>query len=175
MRYVALLRGINVGGNNLLPMKELARLFETAGCVDVATYIQSGNVIFDATAKLARAIPTAIPAAIRTRFRIDVPVLVRSAAALEAVVAGNPYPDATEMLYVMFLADAPAAARVAALDPARSPGDTYVVRGQEIYLSLPGGGARSKLTSAYFDSKLATTTTTRNWRTTLKLAALAAR
>ena len=69
----------------------------------------------------------------------------------------------------MFLADLPAASKIETLDPQRSPGDEYIVRGREIYLRLPNGVAGSKLTNAYFDSKLATTSTSRNWRTVTKL------
>jgi uncharacterized protein (DUF1697 family) len=72
----------------------------------------------------------------------------------------------------MFLRDAPAKAKIAALDPDRSPPDTFVVKGREIYLSCPNGVGRSKLTNAWFDTKLATISTSRNWRTVLKLAAM---
>jgi uncharacterized protein (DUF1697 family) len=72
-------------------------------------------------------------------------------------------------LYVAFLADRPSQERVEALDPDRSPPDEYVVRGQEIYLRLPNGAARTKLTTDYFDTKLKTTSTARNWRTVTKL------
>jgi uncharacterized protein (DUF1697 family) len=82
-------------------------------------------------------------------------------------------PDAVlESLHVLFLADLPEASRVAVLDPERSPGDEYIVRGREIYLRLTTGAANTKLTNAYFDSKLATVSTGRNWRTVTKLLEL---
>jgi uncharacterized protein (DUF1697 family) len=166
--HVALLRAINVGGRNALPMKDLAALCEAAGCRDVVTYIQSGNVAFGATAALAKKLPEALRAAIQTRAKIDVPVVVRDAAALAAVARENPFlaagADPGE-LHVGFLADAPTKERVAALDPARSPPDEFVVRGREVYFRFPKGVGRSKLTVTYFDSKLATTITLRNWRT----------
>jgi uncharacterized protein (DUF1697 family) len=172
---IALLRGINVGGKNLVPMKELAALFAAAGCSEVATYIQSGNVIFRAPAKLAPKLPAQLTKAIEARFGCRVPVVVRTAGELRRVAEENPFlreradPDA---LHVAFLADEPAAARVAALDPKRSPTDRYLVRGREIYLHCPDGLARTKLTNQYFDSQLATTSTVRNWRTVLKLLEL---
>jgi uncharacterized protein (DUF1697 family) len=170
--HVALMRGINVGGRNKLPMKDLARLFADAGCDDVHTYIQSGNVVFRASPALARRIPKRIAASVSERFDLDVPVIVRSATELHKAASRNPFLRAgkpTEALHVMFLADTPAAARVAALDPDRSPPDAFAVRGREIYLYCPGGVARTRLTNAYFDSRLATTGTGRNWRTVLKL------
>ena len=171
--HVALLRGINVGGNNKLPMADLAELFEAAGCRDVSTYIQSGNVRFRATAALARRVPTAIAAAIAKHHALDVPVLVRTVDDLARVVAENPYLHAkavTTELYVAFLAAAPSAKAIATLDPARSPPDEFTVRGTEIYLRYPRGAGRTKLTNAYFDAKLATTSTVRNWNTVLALA-----
>ena len=170
--HVALLRGINVGGRNKLPMRELAAIFADAGCTDVTTYIQSGNVIFRAPSRLATRIPKLITDSIAERLALRVPVVTRSAAEFEAVVAGNPYlgieTDFTK-LHVAFLADHPTSAALDALDPDRSPGDAYQVQGSEIYLHLPNGAARTKLTNAYFDAKLGTTSTARNWKTVLKL------
>jgi uncharacterized protein (DUF1697 family) len=172
MRHLGLLRGINVGGNNLLPMKDLAALFTEAGCKDVATYIQSGNVVFTAEPALAAKLPALVAAGILASHGIKAPVLVRSADELRAVLLGNPYPGDEAMLHVMFLADRPDPAKVAALDPAVSPGDSYTVAGREIYLRLPNGVARTKLTNAWFDARLATVSTGRNWRTVAKLCEL---
>lgn len=170
--YVALLRGINVGGRNKLPMRDLVAIFVDSGCSEVTTYIQSGNVIFMAPDDLAGRIPDVVSECIAERLGLRVPVVTRSAAEFEAVAAGNPYlgieTDFTK-LHVAFLADRPTGAALAALDPDRSPGDAYEVRGGEIYLHLPNGAARSKLTTTYFDAKLGTTSTARNWRTVLKL------
>lgn len=174
--YIALMRGINVGGKNKLPMKELAALFEEAGCEDVRTYIQSGNVVFKASAKLAEKLAVTIHKQIEARFKLSVPVVTRSAEELAAAAKNNPFlkngADEDEVA-LMFLADEPAAAAVKALDPHRSPPDEYVVKGRDIYLRLPNGFAETKLTNAYFDSKLKTVSTARNWRTVLKLLELA--
>jgi uncharacterized protein (DUF1697 family) len=170
--YVALLRGVNVGGKNKLPMKDLAELFVAAGCRDVRTYIQSGNVVFRTGTGVAAKISRVIAAGITDRFGFKSPVVLRSADEMKAVVAENPFlanGGSDDGLHVMFLADHPAADSVTALDPRRSPGDTFIVRGRDIYMHLPNGAGVSKLTNAYFDSKLATVSTGRNWRTVTTL------
>ena len=171
--YVALLRGINVGGKNRLPMKDLVALFTSAGASDVRTYIQSGNVFFDASETVARRMPARVSRAIANRFDLRVPVVMRHGKVLGAIVRDNPFLAAgadPARLHVAFLADVPTAARVAALDPDRSPPDEFTVRGSEIYLHCPNGVARSKLTNTYLDATLKATCTVRNWRTVLALA-----
>jgi len=168
--YVALLRGVNVGGKNSLPMKDLAEMFGKARCENVRTYIQSGNVIFASgeSAKVAAAIEQQIV----HRFGFRSPVILRSLKEMRAVVAGNPFlmaGAALERLHVSFLAERPTAGRIASLDPHRSPPDEFIVKGREIYLHTPNGMGKTKLTSTYFDSELATVGTVRNWRTTTKL------
>lgn len=172
MTHVALLRGINVTGKNVLSMKDLAQMFSAAGCSNVRTYIQSGNVIFD-TRGSAPKIATAITTEIEKRFGYRVPMVLRTSQQLLQTIRGNPFLKAgahEKSLHVYFLAHSPKAAAIAALDPARSAPDTFHVIGQEIYLHVPNGMGRSKLTNAYFDSKLSTTCTARNWATILKLS-----
>jgi uncharacterized protein (DUF1697 family) len=174
--YVARLRGINVGGRNLLPMKHLAGLFAEAGCADVQTYIQSGNVVFKASRAKAGKLPGLVAKGIEDRFGYSTPVLLRSVEQLGETLRNNPFLPAgapENWLHVMFLASQPDAGRVAALDPDRSPPDAYCVRGREIYLQCPNGVGSTKLTNAWFDSRLATVSTGRNWRTVLKLFELA--
>ena len=174
--YVALLRGLNVGGKNSLPMKDLISMFTDAECKNVRTYIQSGNVIFAANPAVARRVPALITEAIEDRFGFQIPLMVRTSAELQSVVADNPFTGGDvdpKRLHVVFLAKKPNAKGVAALEPDRSPPDEFVVRGREIYLHCPNGIARTKLTNNYFDSKLATTSTVRGWATVLKLCDLA--
>jgi uncharacterized protein (DUF1697 family) len=174
--WVALLRGINVGGKNLLPMTDLTRLFEKAGCAGVRTYIQSGNVLFTASRARAEKLPGPIASGIADRFGYRIQVVLRTAADLGETIGNNPFLQAgapENWLHVLFLASQPDAGRVAALDPLRSPPDAFAVRGRAIYLQLPNGVANTKLTNAYFDSRLATISTGRNWRTVLKLFELA--
>lgn len=184
--YVAFMRGINVGGKNKLPMRDLVAMFTEAGCTDVRTYIQSGNVVFSAppestkrragrgsaSADWAPRFGELTSAEIMARFRLKVPLVLRTADELRRVAKGNPFLKSgadEDSLHVAFLGNLPGAKVVASLDHNRSPGDSFEVRGREVYLHLPNGVARTKLTNAYFDSKLATVSTMRNWRTVLKL------
>ena len=174
-RYVALLRAVNVSGHNMVSMPALRQLFESLGYDDVSTYIQSGNVIFRAAPKLAATMPKLIPARITERFGHRTPVILRTPGQLGETVRNNPFLKAgaaENTLHVAFLADAPPPRAVEALDPDRSPPDQFIVRERDIYLRLPNGGGRTKLTNSYFDSKLGTVSTIRNWRTVLKLLEL---
>ena len=170
--YVGLFRGINVGGKNQIQMRELTAMFLSHGCDDVRTYIQSGNVLFRSSAALAERIPDLIRDEIGSALGFAPPILLRSAKEIAEVIRHNPFltcgaPE--ETLHVMFLANPPSEQQLGELDPLRSPTDTFVARGKEVYLHLPSGVARTKLTNIYFDSKLATTSTSRNWRTVTKL------
>ena len=175
-RHVALLRGINVGGKNMLPMKDLVGMFVAVGCEDVTTYIQSGNVVFSAQAKIVAGLGSLISKRVEEQFGLRVPVVLRTATELKKVIRSNPFLQvgtADELiLHVAFLADKPGAGLVAGLDAGRSTPDEFVVVGREIYMQLVKGVAGTKLTNAYFDSKLKTVSTMRNWRTVLKLAEL---
>ncbi len=173
-RCVALLRGINLGPHKRMSMKDLVAVFEKCGCREVTTYIQSGNVAFTAPAGGIDA--ATIEAQIAKRFGFEAPVVLRTAEELEAVIAANPYPKCDQEKdrpHVSFLAEEPMAENVALLDPMRSPGDSFTVLGREVYLLFPTGLANNKLTSQYFDSRLKTVGTARNWRTVLALAELA--
>ena len=173
---VALLRGINVGGKNRMPMQELAALFVEAGCKDVRTYIQSGNVVFRTGSTGEEDISSVISASILSRFGYRIPIITRTAREFLEIVQANPFVEAgaeADKLHVMFLAELPDGAQVEALDPNRSPGDEFAVQGREVYLHCPNGLARTKLTNSYFDSRLSTTSTTRNWGTVQRLLELA--
>ena len=173
--YIALLRGINVGGKNKLPMKELAALFTEIGCTAVQTYIQSGNVILQASPEVADTLPAQISTLIDERFGLRVPVILRTAEQLAETFHNNPFLAQglpAQTLHVMFLAHLPSPEKVADLDAHRSAPDTFVVQGRDIYLHLPSGVADTKLTNGYFDAKLAAVSTSRNWKTVTKLVEL---
>ena len=170
--HVALLRGVNVGGANKLAMSDLKAIFEGAGCSRVETIIQSGNVVFAAPSALVGDLAAIVAAEIKRRFGVETPVILRSGAEMRAILEGNPFLAAgvdPAVLHVMCLANRPSKDEIAALDPDRSPPDEFVVRDKDIYLHLPNGVARSKLTNAYFDKALRTIGTARNWRTMTKL------
>jgi uncharacterized protein (DUF1697 family) len=173
MIYLALLRGINVGGKAKLPMKELAAIFAAVGATSVRTYIQSGNVLFESVRP--EPVIEQVTAEIGRVYGYPGRIVLRSAEELKTAYKANPFAKSgapLETLNIYFLADMPAPAAVKALDPDRSPGDSFVVRGREIYLQLPHGMARTRLTNAWFDAKLKTVSTARNWNTVGKLVEL---
>ncbi len=174
-RRIALLRGINVGGKRIVPMKALAGVLEKAGGRDVVTYIQSGNVVFTATRQKPDA--ESISRAIEAAFGFAVPVVVRTHAELVRCRDASPFAKRSQdpkHLHVSFLSAAPPPERIAALDPARSPGDELRVIGAELHLHLPNGVGKSKLTSDYLDRTLGVTGTFRNWATLAALIELSA-
>ncbi len=174
--WAAFLRGINVGGKHKLPMRELTAFFAELGARDVRTYIQSGNVVFRATPDVIAGLRESWPSRAAARYGFEVPPVLRSYEELREVVRANPFPhgDVDERtLHVMFLGDTPAPEAVARIDVGRSPPDAFAVRGREIYLHLPDGMARTRLTNAYLEAILATTSTARNWRTVQAVLALA--
>jgi uncharacterized protein (DUF1697 family) len=173
--YLALLRGINLGPKNKILMPDLVEVFTKAECKDVRTYIQSGNVIFEATRELSTRLPELISKEIQMRFGHKVPVMLRTTGEMREVVRTNPFLKegaAEDILHVMFLTDLPKPGAAKSLDPDRSPPNRFIVRGKDIYLLCPAGFARTKLTSSYFDSKLGTIGTVRSWRTVTKLLEL---
>lgn len=170
--HLALLRGVNLGGKNKLPMKDLAVLFTAAGCSDVATFIQSGNVIFNLAPRAASKLPELIAAAIAGRFHFQTQIILRTREEIRDVILGNPFLKKgipADTLHALFLADRPPSGAIEQLDPNRSAPDEFIVQGREIYLNLPNGVGKTKLTNSYFDSKLRTVSTGRNWRTVTKL------
>lgn len=174
-RAVAFLRSVNVGGRGRLPMAELRAVAASLGLRDVQTYVQSGNVIFDAPPGLD--VGPRLKAALAEAAGLSTSVLVRTTGELDAIAGANPFlPRITDFvqLHVVFLADAPSADRIAQLDPDRSPRDTFVVHGREIYVHYPNGAGRSKLTLDYFERRLRTSGTARNWNTVTKVQALLA-
>jgi uncharacterized protein (DUF1697 family) len=173
---VALLRAVNVGGRNRVPMAELRTALEAAGLKGVSTVLQSGNVVFDAPGSEGEA-AAVIRATIAEAFGLDVGAVVRTAAEMHRVVGANPFladGDSRDpaTLHVAFLGARPAPGAAAMLDPDRSPPDALEVRGREVYLSYPGGSGRSRLTLGYLEQTLGVLGTARNWRTLERLAEL---
>lgn len=175
-RYVALLRGINVGGHRVLKMADLRAILVAAGARDAVTYIQSGNAVFDHAARSAATLVAELEARIAEATGFAVTVVARTAAEWAAVVAANPFPEAgPDELHVSFLAARPPADVLAGLDPAAFVPERFALVQREIYLHLPDGLGRSKLAGALGKVKaIAPTATARNWRTVLKLHELAA-
>ena len=171
MRYIALLRAVNVGGCKL-PMAGLRTLCEGLGWRDVATYIQSGNVVFAATGK-AEAIEATLEKAIAQEFGLDVPVVVRTAAQWAALEASNPFArtarEAPNRLQLLVSKRPPARDAAERLMARAEAGEMVeAVRGG-LWLCYPEGIARSKLTPALIDKACGSPATGRNYRTVMKL------
>lgn len=173
MRHVALLRSLNVGSHNRITMKDLESVFRGVGCSEVEAYIQSGNVLFKASAPLVSRVPDLVAFSLKERFHIESPVLVRTPKELASIARHNPFlqPGIDQAtLHVCFLSNVPAPEDVRGLDPARSKPNEFRVLGQEIYLRCPRGLGKSKLTNAWFEAQLGTQCTVRNWNTVCELA-----
>jgi uncharacterized protein (DUF1697 family) len=175
--YIALLRGVNVSGKNMIKMPLLVKTVEQMGLQAVRSYIQSGNLVFQASAGVAGELAGRIEAEIHKDFGLTVTVFVMEATTLQKVRDQNPFlHDANtdlSKLHVMFLLSEPDPGRVAVIDPDKYLPDTYLLKGNTIYLYCPGGYGNTKLTNSFFESKLKILGTTRNWNTVNKLVALA--
>lgn len=173
--YLALLRAVNVGGNNKLPMAELRSALEAAGFEQVRTYIQSGNIILDAPEQERGELATRISALILERFGVTTPAVIVARDELAAAIDSFPFTVSAgeeKLLHILFLADEPAPEQIAALDPERSPGDQFRAAGRVVYLRYGSGAGTSKLTNAWFDRQLGTVSTARNLRTCATLLAM---
>jgi uncharacterized protein (DUF1697 family) len=170
--HVALLRAVNLGPHNKLPMKDLAAFFDAAGAKDVRTFINSGNVVFSAPDAKVAGIGKKVRAAIGERFGFDAPIVFRSAAEMKKVAGGCPFPS-DDRVYVTFFADKPDKKGLALLEAKRHPAEEIVLRGRDLYLYLPNGGGETKLVASFVDKALGTFGTARNFRTVTKLAELA--
>ncbi len=166
-RYVAFLRGINVSGQKLIKMETLRQYFEMPGIKNVVTYIQSGNVIFDAT--LAREkLQVKIEKQLAQQLGYSVPVILRTISELEAVIKNNPYKSREladgAKLYVYFLASSPDPVQVVLLSAYLSSGEAFTVIGRELYFLSTAFG-NTKLTLSEIERKLGVKATARNWAT----------
>lgn len=172
VRHVSLLRGINVGGNNLISMARLRALYEALGCEDVTTYLQSGNVVFRRERDPA-GIGRGVERAIKRELGLDVRVLDRSHADMAAIVDADPFPGADQSRrFVMFLAAAPGTEISREIEHVRLGPDEARLLGREIHLHCPDGIGNSKLPGLLSDRRLGVTATTRNWRTVSRLLEL---
>jgi uncharacterized protein (DUF1697 family) len=175
VRVVALLRGVNVGGVKV-PMGELKASLANAGLGEVRTHLQSGNVILTASSGDSGAVAGAIEKAISDGLGLSIRVMVRDRDQMAKIVASNPFlgPETNPtMVHAIFLEDTPAADRVSALDPNRSPADRFSVSGEEIFVEYgPAGSGRSKLDLKYFEKTLGVSGTARNWNTVTRLLAI---
>ena len=173
--YIALLRGINVGGRQSVRMEQLRALFLSLGHESVTTYLQSGNVIFTSATGDPGQLTAGIEACIAERLDLSVTVLTLDASELADVVKRNPFLDRPvdrSHLHVTFLADLPDRSAVLRMDATHHQPDELVVVERQVYLHCPDGYGRTKLTNAFFERQLGVVATTRNWRTVTRFADL---
>ncbi|HXP36869.1 MAG TPA: DUF1697 domain-containing protein [Solirubrobacteraceae bacterium] len=176
MKQIVLLRGVNVGGRNRVPMPALREALEAAGFRNVVTYVQSGNVVLESSAKPG-ALAREVEAVIADAFDLDIAVVVRTRAELAKVARHDPFGElagAEEKLYqVSFCAEKPDEQAVAKVAERAVEGERVLLHGREIYAWFPHGVGRSKLAAQMGRQKLGAVVTARNWTTVKKLLELA--
>ena len=175
MRYVALLRGINIGPRNRIAMPALREALGEAGFAAVQTYVQSGNIVFASRAK-ADTVRRKVKQAIADDFGLEIDVLVRSAADLARIAKANPLKQVAtnpKRYQVTFLESKLPAKTVRELEKLAAHGEQVVARGKEVYAWTPDGIARSKLWAKLAGASLGVTATSRNWTTVEALRDLA--
>jgi uncharacterized protein (DUF1697 family) len=172
--YIALLRGINVSGQKIIRMEALRKTFESLGFGNVATYLQSGNVIFTCDSEYT-GLEEKISRKIVEDFGFDVPVIVLSAEKFTEIAGNNPFtrnPDLDPAFFhVTFLAQTPRTIDIPAITSRGAPGELIELKGNVVYLYCPGGYGITKLSNTFLESRLGVKSTTRNWKTVLNLVA----
>jgi uncharacterized protein (DUF1697 family) len=162
-----MLRGVNVSGRNKLSMDDLRAIVSAVGGRKVETYIQSGNAVFT-SGRSAPALVKDLRGRLQDVLGTTIPVLVRTEEELEAVIDANPFPGRgmdPKVLHVTFMELAPEPAAVTAAGATAAGVDEFQVIGREVFLFCPDGYGNTKLTNAFFEKKLGSEATTRNWKT----------
>jgi uncharacterized protein (DUF1697 family) len=173
MRWVVLLRAVNLGARNKVPMADLRGLLAEAGYCDVRTYIASGNVLLDGPGSGA-AVGRKLERLIADAFGVTTTAIVRKPGELAAVVAGHPFGRDTSHSHVVFLAKRPTAKAAKSLATADQSPDKAVLAGKHVYVRYAAGVQGARLSAAGLEKLLGVPATHRNWRTVAALAELAA-
>ena len=172
--YIALFRGINVGGKNKLPMKELVAILQQLGCSEIKTYIQSGNTVFHSPVEQPANLENSIAEAIKQHFGFSPQVLLLSQRDMEAALAANPFPDACSegsTLHMFFLAESASTPNMQKLAALKKDSERFALHDRVFYLHAPDGIGRSKL-AANVEKLLGVTVTARNGNTVCKILEL---
>jgi uncharacterized protein (DUF1697 family) len=176
--YISMLRGINVGGNNMVKMKPLCELYQSLGLLNPQSYVQSGNVVFRARDRDESKLSSKIEAGIEQQFGFRPKVIVRTPGEMRAVIEGNPFAAREGIepskLLVNFLSADPGPEAWDKIRAIKTDPEEMQPSGRELYIYFPNGMGRSKLPFASIDKILKTAATGRNWNTVLKLNAIAA-
>jgi uncharacterized protein (DUF1697 family) len=173
--FIALFRGINVGGTGIVPMKDLVEILESLDLREVRTYIQSGNAVFRSVEENSSRISIRIRAAIGERFGFEPQVLVLESGELEEALLSNPFPEAQSQpktLHLSFLASVPEKPDLEVMENLKKDSERFALKGSVFYLHAPEGIGRSKL-AANIEKLLGVPATSRNWRTVSNIMALA--
>ena len=172
--YIAMLRGINVGGKKIVRMEHLRASFEALEFGRVRTYVQSGNVIFKAVRASPDDLSRTIAEKISKDFGFPIPVVVRTSDEIGKIVGGNPFLKErgldSSKLHITFLAAPPAKNAKERIDALNAGPDQFRIKGREIYLYCPDGYGRTKLSNNAIEKALSVGATTRNWKTVSTLA-----
>lgn len=166
--HLALLRGINVSGKNIIKMEELKKTMISKGFFNVKTYIQSGNIFFETNIDEKDFLSIKLNEIIKESFGLDVPVIMVSKNELEFVVNKNPFlskDETTKNLYVSFLSKEPKNGDLELLKAIDFNGDEFVLLGRFLFLKYSNSAAKTKLDNKMIEKKLNVTSTSRNWNT----------
>lgn len=177
MRYIALLRGINVGGQRSIKMADLKDAFESLGFSNVKTYVQSGNVVFSCEPAEPAKLAEQIESKLDQTFGFPVKTIIRTEDEFENIINNNPFVKerdiALDKLHVTLLSDMPEPEAIALLDIKKEENEKFLIISREVYLYCPNGYGNTKMNNAVFEKKLKTMATTRNWKTMNSLLELA--
>ncbi|MDM8160931.1 DUF1697 domain-containing protein [Labilibaculum sp. K2S] len=176
VKYISVLRGINVGGKRKILMADLKKLYSELGFTDCISYIQSGNVIFEYQNVSNSILEAKLEDAILEKYGFEVPVIVRTQSEWEQSVLSNPYTDSyeKESLFITFLNETPKAELSEALSEFNFEPDRFQIIDKDVFIYCLGQYHKTKLSNQFFESKLKVKATTRNWNTALKLLELSA-
>lgn len=169
--YIALLRGVNVGGHRMIAMSDLVALLDRLGLTDARSLLQSGNLVFRASGRTSAQLEKMLDAEVQKRLGVETKFFVRTADELKDIIAKNPFKreakDDPGHLLVMFLHGE--AKDVKTLQDAIKGRETFRAIGRQLYIVYPDGVGTSKFTNALIEKKLGVRGTARNWNTVLKL------
>ncbi|SHI34623.1 Uncharacterized conserved protein, DUF1697 family [Mesonia phycicola] len=170
-KYVALLRGINVGGKRKLKMADLRESVLKIDFTEVSTYIQSGNLFFTSEEKNARILEEKLAQHLLDEYTYDIPVVIRTAGEIEKAISKNPFSNAEDFkqLHLIFLKENPAQDLVNAFKELEFPSEQFKIEEKHLYVNYTEGVRNSKLSTTFIEKKLKTKATARNWKTLLKI------
>ncbi|WP_321322709.1 DUF1697 domain-containing protein [Labilibaculum sp.] len=174
IKYISVLRGINVGGKRKILMADLKNMYADLGFTNCISYIQSGNVIFEYQNVANSKLEAKLEDAISEKYGFEVPVIVRSVKEWKQTLKTNPYVGIHEnnSLYLSFLNETPKTELTEALSELNYGPDSFQIIDKDVFIYCPGPYHKTKLSNQFFESKLKVKTTTRNWNTVLKLLEL---